>query len=101
LKAATEKRNAELRGLLGEKENELNALQARLDVVIETRNRMDKANQLLGSERDYYETALSERSQELVACSSVMRIGQENLEFSISESLVPVIHTPDAVCVLK
>jgi uncharacterized linocin/CFP29 family protein len=26
---------------------------------------------------------------------------EENLEFSISESLVPVIHTPDAVCVLK
>ncbi|MDD1664473.1 MAG: bacteriocin family protein [Methanomicrobiales archaeon] len=26
---------------------------------------------------------------------------EENLEFSISESLVPLIHTPDAVCVLK
>ncbi|HTY53285.1 MAG TPA: family 1 encapsulin nanocompartment shell protein [Methanomicrobiales archaeon] len=26
---------------------------------------------------------------------------EENLEFSISESLVPVIHTPAAVCVLK
>jgi len=26
---------------------------------------------------------------------------EENLEFSISESLVPVIHTPGAVCVLK
>jgi uncharacterized linocin/CFP29 family protein len=26
---------------------------------------------------------------------------EENLEFSISESLVPLIHTPDAVCILK
>ena len=26
---------------------------------------------------------------------------EENLEFSISESLVPLIHTPDAICVLK
>jgi len=26
---------------------------------------------------------------------------EENLEFSVSESLVPLIHTPDAVCVLK
>jgi len=26
---------------------------------------------------------------------------EENLEFSVSESLVPVIHTPGAVCVLK
>jgi len=25
----------------------------------------------------------------------------ENLEFSISESLVPIVHTPEAVCVLK
>jgi len=26
---------------------------------------------------------------------------EENLEFSITESLVPLIHTPDAICVLK
>jgi uncharacterized linocin/CFP29 family protein len=26
---------------------------------------------------------------------------EENLEFSISESLVPVIHAPGAICVLK
>ena len=51
---------------------------------------------LLASGKQYAEIVLGQDM-------SVGFIGpaEENLEFSISESLVPVIHTPDAVCVLK
>ncbi|MDD1669516.1 MAG: bacteriocin family protein [Methanomicrobiales archaeon] len=51
---------------------------------------------LLASGRQYAEIVLGQDM-------SVGFIGPagENLEFSISESLVPVIHTPGAVCVLK
>jgi uncharacterized linocin/CFP29 family protein len=51
---------------------------------------------LLASGKQYAEIVLGQDM-------SVGFIGPagENLEFSISESLVPVIHTPGAVCVLK
>jgi uncharacterized linocin/CFP29 family protein len=51
---------------------------------------------LLASGKQYAEIVLGQDM-------SVGFIGpaEENLEFSISESLVPVIHTPGAVCVLK
>jgi uncharacterized linocin/CFP29 family protein len=51
---------------------------------------------LLASGKQYAEIVLGQDM-------SVGFIGpaEENLEFSISESLVPMIHTPDAVCVLK
>ncbi|MDD1670821.1 MAG: bacteriocin family protein, partial [Methanomicrobiales archaeon] len=51
---------------------------------------------LLATGRQYAEIVLGQDM-------SVGFIGpaEENLEFSISESLVPVIHTPAAVCVLK
>ena len=51
---------------------------------------------LLASGRQYAEIVLGQDM-------SVGFIGPagENLEFSISESLVPLIHTPESVCVLK
>jgi len=51
---------------------------------------------LLASGKQYAEIVLGQDM-------SVGFIGpaDENLEFSISESLVPVIHTPGAICVLK
>jgi uncharacterized linocin/CFP29 family protein len=51
---------------------------------------------LLASGKQYAEIVLGQDM-------SVGFIGpaEENLEFSISESLVPVIHTPGAICVLK
>jgi uncharacterized linocin/CFP29 family protein len=51
---------------------------------------------LLASGKQFAEIALGQDM-------SVGFIGpaEENLEFSISESLVPLIHTPDAICVLK
>jgi uncharacterized linocin/CFP29 family protein len=51
---------------------------------------------LLASGKQYAEIVLGQDM-------SVGFIGpaEENLEFSISESLAPVIHVPDAVCVLK